>query len=183
MIRAALPPRCPTCARVRRRHCERGLSRPAGRGTSKSTPCCNTVHRVATRRSVLATPCLRSAGPGSGPRADVRESRRRCARVPAQMCARCGKATAALQERKAHSSTWSTNYSHLPNRTAHNGARCVAAFGTPLQRVARLLPCVRPNCATTVCSSGPESGSHVCWSAYICAKIRLRRRSRVLLPR
>jgi hypothetical protein len=43
------------------------------------------------------------------------------------MCARCGKATAALQERKAHSSTWSTNYSHLPNRTAHNGAlRCVA---------------------------------------------------------
>lgn len=25
------------------------------------------------------------------------------------------------QERKAHSSTWSTNYSHLPNRTAHNG--------------------------------------------------------------
>ncbi len=36
----------PTRARVRRRHCERGLSRPAGRGTSKSTPCCNTVHRV-----------------------------------------------------------------------------------------------------------------------------------------
>jgi hypothetical protein len=38
------------------------------------------------------------------------------------MSARCGKATAALQERKAHSSTWSSNYSHLPNRTAHNGA-------------------------------------------------------------